>query len=193
NFGTARGLMSRLGAAEMAGKTGTTNDNADAWYMGYTPQLLAGAWVGCDDRFIRNEGAGGFGGAAARPIWEAFFAKVYADKTLGIDRSARFVKPAQLENEINSADFIPRDAEFEPPAQGEDQGIGNPDDYNYIPTDSKPFVDDNVPQPKKDSAKTPEKKTEATKPIGSPVEEPKKKKGFLNKLFGKKDKDKNKN
>lgn len=193
NFGTARGLMSRLGASEMAGKTGTTNDNADAWYMGYTPQLLAGAWVGCDDRFIRNEGAGGFGGAAARPIWEAFFAKVYADKTLGIDRTARFVKPAQLENEINSADFIPRDSEFEPPAQGEDQGIGNPDDYNYIPTDSKPFVDDNVPQPKKDSAKAPEKKTEATKPIGAPVEEPKKKKGFLNKLFGKKDKDKKKN
>ena len=68
----------------MGGKTGTTNDNADAWFMGYTPQLLAGVWIGCDDRFIRIESAGGYGGAAARPIWEAFFKKVYADKTLGI-------------------------------------------------------------------------------------------------------------
>src|SRR5690606_22443297 len=106
-IGTAGGLKYRLGAAEMAGKTGTTNDNADAWYMGFTPQLLAGAWIGCDDRFIRNESSGGFGGTAARPIWEAFFAKVYADKSLGIDKNARFVKPANLDNEINSADFIP--------------------------------------------------------------------------------------
>ncbi|RYF93089.1 MAG: penicillin-binding protein, partial [Chitinophagaceae bacterium] len=42
--GTASGLRSRLGASEMSGKTGTTNDNADAWYMGYTPQLLGGVW-----------------------------------------------------------------------------------------------------------------------------------------------------
>ncbi len=51
--GTAAGLRSRLGAAEMGGKTGTTNDNADAWYIGYTPQLLGGVWIGSDDRFIR--------------------------------------------------------------------------------------------------------------------------------------------
>ena len=54
--GTARGLRSRVGADEMGGKTGTTNDNADAWFMGYTPQLLAGSWVGFDDRFMRNTG-----------------------------------------------------------------------------------------------------------------------------------------
>ncbi|HZI00204.1 MAG TPA: transglycosylase domain-containing protein, partial [Flavisolibacter sp.] len=51
--GTAGGLMQRLGASEMGGKTGTTNENSDAWFMGYVPQLLAGAWIGCDDRFIR--------------------------------------------------------------------------------------------------------------------------------------------
>lgn len=186
-IGTAGGLKYRLGAAEMAGKTGTTNDNADAWYMGFTPQLLAGAWVGCDDRFIRNESSGGFGGAAARPIWEAFFAKVYADKSLGIEKSARFVKPAQLDNEINSADFIPQDLEIEPTAQGQDQGIGTADDYNYIPPESTPVIDEDAQPVRKDSSKQRSRDAEV-KPIGSPNDEPKKKKGFLRKIFGKKDK-----
>src|SRR6185503_9874695 len=66
--GTAAGLMYRLGATEMAGKTGTTNSNADFWFMGFTPQLLAGTWVGCDDRFITLESSAYFGGSVARPI-----------------------------------------------------------------------------------------------------------------------------
>ena len=76
--GTAAGLRGRIGAAELGGKTGTTNDNTDAWFMGYSPQLLAGNWVGCDDQFIhlaKNDGRG-YGGFAARPIWEYFFKKV---------------------------------------------------------------------------------------------------------------------
>ncbi|HEY5967290.1 MAG TPA: transglycosylase domain-containing protein, partial [Chitinophagaceae bacterium] len=106
DIGTAAGLRNRLGAAEMGGKTGTTNDNSDAWFMGYTPQLLAGVWVGCDDRFIRlsKNDTRGYGGTAARPIWEAFYRKVYADKKLGVDRDARFSKPEDLELEMNSAD-----------------------------------------------------------------------------------------
>ena len=52
DVGTAAGLRNRLGAAAMGGKTGTTNENTDAWFMGYVPQLEAGGWVGCDDRFI---------------------------------------------------------------------------------------------------------------------------------------------
>ncbi len=75
DFGTAAGLRDRLGVSEMGGKTGTTNDNSDAWYMGYTPQLMAGAWIGCDDRFIHLEGGLGYGAQAARPIWEYFFSK----------------------------------------------------------------------------------------------------------------------
>jgi penicillin-binding protein 1A len=185
--GTAAGLRGRLGASEMAGKTGTTNDNADAWYMGYTPQLLAGAWVGCDDRFIRNEGSGGFGGAAARPIWEAFFKKVYADKTLGIEKDARFVKPAELENEINSADILKDIEDVEPGAEGEDQGVGTEQDYfmnnEYIGPESKPVTDDNGKPLKKDTVAT------VDKPIGAPTEDTPKKKGFFKRLFGKKEKD----
>lgn len=189
DVGTASGLRARLGAAEMAGKTGTTNDNADAWYMGYTPQLLGGVWIGCDDRFIRNESSGGYGGAAARPIWEAFFKKVYADKTLGIERSAKFVQPADYDNQINSADFIPTESDPNPEAEGENQGVGTADDYNYIGPESKPVVDDDAKPSKKDSLdnrSSDKKKVDNSKPIGSPTEEPKKKKGFLKKIFGKK-------
>ena len=190
DVGTASGLRSRLGAAEMAGKTGTTNDNADAWYMGYTPQLLGGVWIGCDDRFIRNESSGGFGGAAARPIWEAFFKKIYADKSLGIDRDAKFVMPADYDNQINSADFMPTETDPDPEAEGEDQGVGTADDYNYIGPESKPVVDDEKKPSKKDSSynqSSSVKKKSDGKPIGSPTEEPKKKKGFLRKIFGKKE------
>ena len=52
-FGTGRSIWNYGVSGEVAGKTGTTNDNSDAWFMGYTPQLLCGVWVGCDDRFIR--------------------------------------------------------------------------------------------------------------------------------------------
>jgi penicillin-binding protein 1A len=190
--GTAAGLMQRLGASEMGGKTGTTNDNADAWFMGYTPQLLGGVWVGCDDRFIRNEGNGGFGGAAARPIWEAFFAKVYADKTLGIDKDARFSKPAELENDINSADLDVLIDNVEPGGQGDDQGGGKEQDYNinndYIGPESKPVpIDDNKAKPVKKDSISKAIIRQDERPIGTISDEPKKKKGFLRKLFGKKD------
>jgi len=188
--GTAAGLRGRLGAAEMGGKTGTTNSNADFWFYGYTPQLMAGTWVGCDDRFITLESSAYFGGSVARPIWEAFFKKVYADKTLGLDKDARFAKPAELENEINSADIMNMIDNETPGAEGEDQGVGTEHDYDnkneYIGPESKPVINDDNKQTKKDtSTKT---RIREDKPIGAPVEEPKKKKGFLNRIFGKKDK-----
>jgi penicillin-binding protein 1A len=181
--GTAAGLMGRLGATEMAGKTGTTNDNADAWFMGYTPQLLAGAWVGCDDPFIRNESSGGFGGAAARPIWEAFFKKVYGDKTLGIDQQARFIQPAKLDELINSADLMELvDPNIKPGAEGENTAPAAEDYLNndYIGPESKPVIEEDI---KRDTVST------RNTPIGAPAEEPKKKKGFFKRIFGKKDKD----
>ena len=191
--GTAAGLRARLGAAEMGGKTGTTNSNADFWFIGYTPQLMAGTWVGCDDRFITLESSAYFGGSVARPIWEAFFKKIYADKTLGIDREARFVQPADYNDQINSADLLPIEIDPNPAGEGEDQGVGTEQDYNisndYIGPESKPVIEEEKPA-KKDSlninAPDTKKKTD-NKPIGSPADEPKKKKGFLKKLFGKKE------
>lgn len=192
--GTAAGLMQRLGASEMGGKTGTTNSNADFWFMGYTPQLLAGTWVGCDDRFITLESSAFYGGSVARPIWEAFFKKVYTDKTLGIEQDAKFSKPAELENEINSADLMNIIDNVEPGAEGEDQGNGTEEDYNinneYIGPESKLPVDDNPKPVKKDSVNNLNAEKDV-KPIGAPAEDPKKKKGFLKNLFKKKDKDNN--
>jgi len=196
--GTAAGLMYRLGASEMGGKTGTTQNNADAWFMGYTPQLLAGTWIGCDDQFIRIESGEGYGGLAARPIWESFFKKVYADKTLGIDQKAVFQKPADLQNQMMDADIsgiIETDPEGG--AQGNDVGVGNASDYGLdesfdtIGAESTRPIDENKApvkdKPKKDTVKKAPKIGEATKP-----EEPKEeKKGFLRGIFGgKKDKDK---
>jgi penicillin-binding protein 1A len=192
DIGTAKGLRNRLGAAEMGGKTGTTNDNSDAWFMGYTPQLLAGVWVGCDDRFIRlnKNDTRGYGGTAARPIWESFYKKVYADKKLSIDRDARFSKPDDLELEMNSADPLNLLDSIPPPAaEGEDQGVGNESDFEiiktreYIGPESKPVTDDK----EKKQKDTTGNKEQAVK-IGDPQTEEKKKKGIFNKIFGKKDK-----
>lgn len=194
--GTASGLRARLGAAEMAGKTGTTNDNSDAWYMGFVPQLLGGVWVGCDDRFIRNEGSGGFGGTAARPIWEHFFKKVYADTSLGIKKDEKFIEPPVMTNEILSADpsqYVTEDNP-EPTAEGEDMGVGTEEEYlfnneEYIGPESKPLPKEDPPVTKDTTKKEPVKDKNA-KPMGT-QEEPKEKKGLLRKIFGKKDKNKN--
>jgi penicillin-binding protein 1A len=170
--GTARGFRNRVGAAEMGGKTGTTDDNADAWFMGYTPQLLAGSWTGFEYTFMRNQGDGN---RIARPITEYFFKKVLADKKSGIEKSARFVKPAEMENEINSADNIPvSDYDPDPGAEGVDQGVGSQEDYetyeyDSISPESKNYPDDenkdNKMPPKKDTVtKVPIKKEEEKKP-----------------------------
>jgi penicillin-binding protein 1A len=105
-IGTAKGLKQSLGIKKMGGKTGTTNDNTDCWFVGYTPQLLAGAWVGCDDPFIRYPVGNAFlGGKAAAPIWKYFFKRVLNDKTTGISRDSIFVKPQSMTDEV-SIDFM---------------------------------------------------------------------------------------
>lgn len=83
--------------AQMGGKTGTTNYNADGWFMGFTPQLVAGAWVGGDERFIHFNGMTyGQGAAMALPIYARFFKKVYADSKLPYSQSAKFEFPADI-------------------------------------------------------------------------------------------------
>jgi penicillin-binding protein 1A len=107
DFGTGRRLKPAYGVeGECAGKTGTTNSEADAWFIGYTPQLLAGAWVGCDDRFI-GEGLGE-GARAAMPIWGLFMKRVQQDKKLGYADIDEFERPAIMEgvNECDSQDEI---------------------------------------------------------------------------------------
>ncbi len=82
--GTARRIRENFKDVDAAGKTGTTNDAADAWFTGYTPQLVAGIWVGFDDRRVTFDciGSAGYGGRAAAPIWGLVMNKIYSDKTL---------------------------------------------------------------------------------------------------------------
>ena len=113
--GTGRSMYSYdVAAQSIAGKTGTTNDNSDLWFMGYTPQLLAGAWVGCDDRYIRfSDNYFGQGAHAALPIWANFMNKVTHDPACNLDANANFEKPSNLTSDFNvdfiSADNIPFD------------------------------------------------------------------------------------
>jgi penicillin-binding protein 1A len=94
-IGTGRRLKPVWGIkGECAGKTGTTNSEADAWFIGYTPQLLAGAWVGCDDRFV-GEGLGE-GSRAAMPIWGEFFKRIQANEKLTYNTIDKFEKPLSM-------------------------------------------------------------------------------------------------
>ena len=80
--------------AQTGGKTGTTNSNSDGWFMAFTPQIVAGAWVGGDEKFIHfNSGAIGQGASAALPIYGNFMKKVYADPTLPYSQDVRFTFP----------------------------------------------------------------------------------------------------
>jgi penicillin-binding protein 1A len=93
--GTGRRAASYgINVSNFSGKTGTTNDNSDAWFMGYSPQLLCGVWTGCDDRFIRfSSTAVGQGSSVALPVWAYFYANCLKDKTTGLDSKVAFVKP----------------------------------------------------------------------------------------------------
>ncbi|MFN8362107.1 MAG: transglycosylase domain-containing protein [Cloacibacterium normanense] len=97
-FGTASGELRRMGipeTVEIAGKTGTTQNNSDGWFMGITPNLATGVWVGWEDRATHFWSTGeGQGAKMALPIWGIFMKKVWADKELGITPDDKFAKPS---------------------------------------------------------------------------------------------------
>lgn len=171
--GTGRGIWGYgMPSVEMGAKTGTTNENSDGWFMGYTPQLMAGAWVGADDRFIHfnKESAWGQGGRAAMPIWAYFFSKAAADPNCGIDKSARFVKPDVMSNDI-TIDYL-NDSTPILGGEGQDVGTGTSEDYE-VPQNIK--LEDLGPESdvKINTPKTPEKKDSKTTPPPPPADKPK--------------------
>ena len=93
--GTGASLRSRYGiSAEMGGKTGTTNSNSDTWFMGFTPELVTGVWVGGDERYIHfNTMALGQGARAALPVYGLYMKKVYADPKLKYKQGVKFDVP----------------------------------------------------------------------------------------------------
>ena len=93
NNGTAIRLRSMYKfTGEMGGKTGTTNNNSDSWFIGVSPKIVAGSWIGGEDRSIRLT-SGGESTVVSLPAYARFMEKVYADKSLGISESDRFTRP----------------------------------------------------------------------------------------------------
>lgn len=96
--------------AQMGGKTGTTNFNSDGWFMGFTPDLVSGVWVGGDERYIHfNSMAEGQGASMALPIYGKYMTKVYADPNLPYDQNKRFTFPQGLN--LCDREFVP---DYEP-------------------------------------------------------------------------------
>ena len=95
---------------EAAGKTGTTNDFADAWFVGYTPRLVAGVWTGFDDRRVTFTGDYGQGGRAAAPVWGRIMGKISDDKNLSF-REDHFPVAS------DSTDIITQELITNPPAE----------------------------------------------------------------------------
>jgi penicillin-binding protein 1A len=98
NNGTAGRLRYKYNMeGEIGGKTGTTNKNADAWFMGFTPQLVSGCWVGGEDRDIHFDSMRmGQGATMALPIWAYYMKLVYADSSLGYDSNSTFGIPVDF-------------------------------------------------------------------------------------------------
>jgi penicillin-binding protein 1A len=113
--GTGRRLQFRYGFNHpIAGKTGTTQNNSDGWFIGITPQLAGGVWVGAEDRGIRFRTITlGQGANMALPIWALFMQRVYADETLGITKED-FERPMRPLSIVTDCDqyqqrYDPRD------------------------------------------------------------------------------------
>ncbi len=96
--------------ADVCGKTGTTDDNTDGWFMGFTPQFIGAVWTGGEDRVVRfRSTALGQGANMALPIWGLFAQKLYADKSLAFSESIRFpMPPGKLPVELDCSKY--RDA-----------------------------------------------------------------------------------
>ena len=107
-FGTGARLRGQYKLSNpIAGKTGTTQNQSDGWFMGLTPDLVSGCWVGAEDRIVHFRSLDlGQGARTALPIWALYMQKIYADK--GINLSKRdFTPPAEkLSVELNCDKYI---------------------------------------------------------------------------------------
>lgn len=144
-FGTARSLNSYGINVPMAGKTGTTNSNTDGWFIGYTPELLAGTWVGCDDPFIRIYAGTSGGNELALPKWGHFMKKVYDNKKLPYGKLTAFEEPVEMHDDPIFADqnFAQIANQSDGTNIPDDLGNGGADDFIDPPATDD--VENNLP------------------------------------------------
>jgi len=173
--GTGRSMYSYdIGAQSVAGKTGTTNDNSDLWFMGYTPQILAGAWVGADDRYIRfTDNYFGQGAHGSLPIWAYFMNKVANDPACNLDRNASFVRPDNLSTDFN-VNFVGKDSSVDLTLPDEDaEGIAAESDYSLISNNEPTVETPAVNNPPANKPALPKKPTTEPKQATTPANKPK--------------------
>jgi penicillin-binding protein 1A len=173
--GTGRSMYSYdIGAQSVAGKTGTTNDNSDLWFMGYTPQILAGAWVGADDRYIRfTDNYFGQGAHGSLPIWAYFMNKVANDPACNLDRNASFLKPDNLSADFN-VNFVGKDSSIDlsiPDQVTED--IEAESDYSLISNDEPVEASPITVMPPANKPSGPKKPNTEPKQASTPANKPK--------------------
>jgi penicillin-binding protein 1A len=123
--GTSQGVPNSIREGnELGGKTGTTQNGSDGWYMGISKDLVSGIWVGGDDRAIHfRSWASGQGAKTARPIWVKFMAKVYEDERLGYTKGPfpRPERPLSIEIDCDKYEFdSQQDAGFDYDAKKND-------------------------------------------------------------------------
>lgn len=91
---------------EFGGKTGTTNDFVDGWFMGVMPNLVVGTWVGGEKKWIKfNTSTLGYGGVMARPYFFEFMKKVENDKKIAFDINSKFFIPEEMELELDCSKY----------------------------------------------------------------------------------------
>jgi len=120
--GTATRLSWKYGLDNfIAGKTGTTDDHSDGWFVGLTPELIGVVWTGCDDPVLRFRSLGlGGGSNMALPIWGQFFKDVYADESLGVTKYSNFKQPDFVSVSMDCTDYLTNNPMII------DDGSGNP-------------------------------------------------------------------
>lgn len=92
--------------SQIAGKTGTTNDYKDGWFIGFTPEIVISTWVGGDQEFIRfNTLPDGQGAVMARPFFEKLLQKIESDNLLGFGKNSVFMKPEEEMIEIDCSKY----------------------------------------------------------------------------------------
>ena len=106
-FGTGARIRNRFKIPyPVAGKTGTTQNNSDGWFMGLTPDLVSGVWVGCEDRSVHFRSTFlGQGANTALPIWGLYMQKVYADSTIKISKGAFPAPKGEFKIELDCKKF----------------------------------------------------------------------------------------
>ncbi len=161
-----------------ARKTGTTNGNTDGWFIGYTPEMLAGTWVGLEDPFIPIYQNNSGGSEMAGPKWGTFMSSIYADKKLQIGSIKDFTEPAELKNApINADGYIENLLGNGADSLNYDQGNGDGSDFfNDMPVSSpradEKFKDANEPgksKPDTNTKKIPRPGDKKEPPVTDPL------------------------